>query len=76
MPYLTKRERYSLLNRLKGRIKALSQSPIYQGKTEIERINLDDLVVEMALKFCDTDKVLARIKESRELKDYAHKEIC
>jgi hypothetical protein len=76
MVYLNKKESYKLLHRLKERVKELSETPMFEGGyLNIQRINLDDLVVELALKYCDTDKVLVRIRELREMRSYAPRKV-
>lgn len=65
MEGISKRDQYKLLKRLRRRVKELTRTPIYHGRKNIENINIDDLAVELVLKFCNIDRVIKKVEELR-----------
>lgn len=60
MRHLTKRDNFTLLKRLKKRVKFLLETG---GRQDIQNISVEDFTVELALVYCDPERVIERIKK-------------
>ena len=62
MGYLMKSDYFRLLKDLKRKVKILLETPMYEGRDNIE--TLDSFAVELVTKYCNAKKVVKRIEET------------
>lgn len=55
------KDSYSLVKRLKHRLKELANTPV-----DMNPIRIDDILLEFVAIYCDTDKFIAKLKAIKE----------
>ena len=70
MTIINKGDYFKSIRRLRKRLGVLLDTPMYEGRSNIEniRLDIDDWAVELISKYCDIDRVISKLKEIRKQK--------